>query len=223
MATATVVNETDRIDLPAWIVDLASFRRWVQSEDCPESARIDYIKGRVWIDMSREQIFSHLRIKSALNYTIEGIARKDGSGLYIPDGLRVTNSATNLSAVPDGTYVANATIAARRVRFVEGREDGYTELQGVPDLVIEVVSNSSEDKDSDWLMTAYYDAEISEYWVVDARKDPLKFDVFRRTAKEFVSTRKQGGWVKSAVLGKSFRFVPHTTPQGHPDYTLSAR
>src|SRR5207248_287990 len=119
---------TDRIDLPAWVVDLPSFRRWVQSEDCPETARIDYIKGRVWIDMSREQIFSHLRIKSALNYTIEGIARKDASGLYIPDGLRVTNSATHLSAVPDGTYVTNASIAARRVRFVEGREDGYTEL-----------------------------------------------------------------------------------------------
>jgi Uma2 family endonuclease len=154
---------------------------------------------------------------------LEGPANGKAPGLYFPDGLRLMNAEANLSAVPDGTYVSNRSLKAGRVQFVEGREGGFTELEGSPDVVIEVVSNRSEDKDTEWLMSAYWDAGVREYWLIDARSQPLKFDIHRHSAKGFVPARKESGWLKSAVFRKSFRLMQRLTPLGHPDYTLAVR
>ena len=62
-----------------------------------------------------------------------------------------------------------------------------------------------------------------EYWLVDGRKEPLSFEILRYTAKGYVSTRKQQGWLKSAVFGKSFRLIQGTDPFGDPQYTLEVR
>jgi Uma2 family endonuclease len=90
-------------------------------------------------------------------------------------------------------------------------------------LVIEIVSPSSEDKDTEWLQKYYWEAGIAEYWLVDARTPPLTFDFFRHTARGYIATRKTGGWIKSAVLGKSFRLTEEINGLGHPDYTLEMR
>src|SRR5436305_88682 len=63
-AMAAVVLQGADIHVPAWVVDLDSFHRWVDSDDVPEHIRIDYLKGEVWIDVSEQQIFSHLRVKA---------------------------------------------------------------------------------------------------------------------------------------------------------------
>ena len=52
----TVVNETGQVDVPPWVSDLDAFRRWTNLEDFPDDGRICYLKGNVWVDMSREQI-----------------------------------------------------------------------------------------------------------------------------------------------------------------------
>src|SRR5690349_1237863 len=44
---------TDHVDIPLWVIDLDSFRRWMDSDDFPEEGRINYIKGEVWVDMSK--------------------------------------------------------------------------------------------------------------------------------------------------------------------------
>lgn len=64
---------------------------------------------------------------------------------------------------------------------------------------------------------------IPEYWLVDARHEPLQFDILRRRRDRYVATRKQSGWLRSAVLGKSFRLSSRPDELGHPDYTLSVR
>ncbi|HZU36585.1 MAG TPA: hypothetical protein VFA18_11780 [Gemmataceae bacterium] len=57
---------------------------------------------------------------------------------------------------------------------------------------------------------------------MDARQVPLKFDILRHTAKGYVATRKQDGWMKSAVFGKAFRLTQQVNQLGHPEYTLEA-
>jgi hypothetical protein len=39
----TFVIESDRVSVPEWVTDLASFRRWAESEDYPETGRICYL------------------------------------------------------------------------------------------------------------------------------------------------------------------------------------
>ena len=136
------------------------------------------------------------------------------------------NLPAELSGVPDGTYVSFDTLRAGRARYVEGKgkdAGGYTQLEGIPDLVIEVVSPSSVDKDTEWLQKAYWEAGIPEYWLIDARRPPLTFDLYRHARRGYITARKSGGWVKSAVLGKSFRLAVEVNGLGHPEYTLEVR
>src|SRR5439155_21384 len=105
----------------------------------------------------------------------------------------------------------------------EGKDGGFVELQGSPDMVLEILSKSSEQKDKVILKQAYHEAGVREYWLVDARKEPIAFDVFRRTSKGFVRTAKQDGWLKSTVFGRSFRLSVRAGLQGHPDYSLEVK
>jgi Uma2 family endonuclease len=96
-------------------------------------------------------------------------------------------------------------------------------VEGSPDMVLEVVSPGSVKKDTDILKRGYWEAGVREYWLVDARSDPLSFEILRHSAKGYVATRKRDGWLKSAVFGKSFRLSNRTTALGHPEYTLEVR
>src|SRR5262249_562538 len=133
------------------------------------------------------------------------------------------HTAAELSAVPDGAFLSFESIRTGRVTLVEGREGGYTAAEGSPDLVFEVVSDSSEDKDMEWQMRAYWEAGIREYWLIDARQEPLRFDIYKHGPKGFTAARKSGGWVKSAVLGKAFRLETTRNALGQPDYVLHVR
>ena len=220
----TVINESNRVvSIPTWVVDLESFRRWADADDFPEHGRICYLKGEVWIDMSKEQIFTHLEVKREFFYVLTGLVKAGDLGLFLPDGLLLSNAKADISVKPDATFVSTASIQAKQVQLVEGWDGGFVEMEGSPDMVLEVVSASSVHKDTVVLRRAYWEAGIREYWLVDARQEPIRFDIFRRTAKGYTATRKQDGWLKSAVFGKSFRLSNRTTALGHPEYTLHVR
>ena len=61
---ATIVAETCQFSLPGWVTDIDAFRRWVDAPDFPEEGNIWWLRGEVWADMSREQIFTHLAVKN---------------------------------------------------------------------------------------------------------------------------------------------------------------
>jgi Uma2 family endonuclease len=109
------------------------------------------------------------------------------------------------------------------VRLIEGRDEGFVELEGSPDMVLEVISRSSVRKDTEVLRKSYWEAGVREYWLADARPEPLQFDVLRHTPKGYRAAAKKEGWVKSTVFGKSFRLTRRLNALGHPEYTLEAR
>ncbi|MBC8869246.1 MAG: hypothetical protein H8E44_07500 [Planctomycetes bacterium] len=83
--------------------------------------------------------------------------------------------------------------------------------------------STSVEKDTLVLRGLYWQADIPEYWLVDARGDRLQFDILRRHPDGYVPTRKQRGWLESAVFGKSFRLSSRPDELGHPEYTLSVQ
>ncbi|HJZ90244.1 MAG TPA: hypothetical protein VKE40_05185, partial [Gemmataceae bacterium] len=78
-------------------------------------------------------------------------------------------------------------------------------------------------KDTEFLFDAYWQAGVTEYWLVDARQDPIQFDIFRHTVKEYKRAPKKHAWVTSRVFGKSFRLSVTKKDTGHPEYTLDMR
>jgi Uma2 family endonuclease len=106
---------------------------------------------------------------------------------------------------------------------VEGKHEGFVEMEGTPDMVLEVVSESSVGKDYKELRELYWRAGIPEYWLVDARGERLTFEILRHSSKSYAAVRKQEDWQKSAVFGKSFRLTRRADEQGNPEYELAIR
>jgi Uma2 family endonuclease len=218
-----VVLQEQDVRIPEWVVDLDSFSRWVDSDEFPEEGRICYLRGEVWVDMSWQQVFSHVKVKTVFTIVVGGLVQAEGLGEYFGDGLRIRHPQADLSVVPDGSFFSTKSLRSGRARLIEGATEGYIEVEGSADMVLEIISDSSVRKDTVRLRELYWDAGIREYWLVDARHDPLTFEILRHTAKGYVATRKQAGWLKSAVFGKSFRLVQEVNPLGHPVYTLDVR
>jgi Uma2 family endonuclease len=219
----TIVLYDESVDIPDGIGDLIGFRRWVHSDDFPETGRICFLDGRVWVDMSKEQVFTHNQLKQEFNLVVGGLVKAERRGRFFPDGIFLTNDRAQLACQPDGTFVSHQTLKLGRVHLVEGEKKGYLELEGTPDMVLEIVSASSVEKDKETLLDLYWRAGIPEYWLVDARDDRLEFDIFRHAARGYVATRKHGGWLKSGVFGKSFRLSRYLDDIGNPEFSLSVR
>jgi Uma2 family endonuclease len=220
---STIVLYDDAVNIPDGIGNLPAFRRWLHSGEFPEAGRISFLNGQVWVDMSKEQIFTHNQVKQEFNLVIGGLVKAERLGRYFPDGLFLTNDDADLAAQPDGTFVAYKTLKSKRVHLVEGEKEGYLELVGSPDMVLEVVSASSVDKDTATLRELYWRAGIAEYWLVDARHDRISFSILRHKSGGYAATRPQSGWVKSNVFQRSFRLNCQQDEAGNPEYSLSVR
>lgn len=215
---------TGTFEVPESFPDHSAYLRWLAVTDVPEEVRVGYINGQVWAEAMAERALVHNRIKMAIGETIGPIVRREDLGLYFGDGMLFTSTVAKFSTYPDGMFVSNESIESRRVTLAGAKPDEEdTRLVGSPDLVVEVVSDSSEDKDTEWLMAGYWNAGVGEYWLVDARKEPLRFTILRRGRKEFVAVRKAGGWLDSPTLGRGFRFVAGKVVFGRPVYALEVR
>ena len=152
------------------------------------------------------------------------MAEDEDLGQYFSDGVLLSHRAARLTTVPDGVFVSYDALRTGRVRRVEGATEGYVELDGTPDMVLEVVSESSVHKDTVELRRKYWRAGIPEYWLGDVRGESLQFDLLRRGARGYVRTRPQkDGWLKSQVFGRSFRLTRATDPVGDPQFRLDVR
>ena len=219
----TVITEDLRIDIPDWVTNLSAFRRWVDEPEFPEKGNIWWLRGKVWADMSKEQIYSHNLVRTEITSVLHFLVKESDAGLLLSDGLLLSNAETGFSGKPDATFVSYEAFEEGRAIRIEGKSDGFVEIEGSADMVLEVVSDSSEDKDLDLLREDYFLAGVREYWIVDARPKQPTFVIFRRNAKAFVKVSKLGGWLKSAVFGHSFRLVRTTDRRGDPKFVLEVK
>ena len=83
---------------------------------------------------------------------------------------------------------------AGRVRLVpkaSSETADYIEIEGPPDLIVEIVSDSSVCKDTKRLPAAYFAAGVPEFWLVDARRRSWCF-AFIGAAKGHLCARRAG-------------------------------
>jgi Uma2 family endonuclease len=193
------------IEVPFWVVDLKSYRRWIQSGVLPEKLKDHFIDGRVVIDITNESV-SHNQIRMAVSDTLGGLIGPNDADVFVMRGLTLVNEAAELACIPDALFISAESLASERVKFEEIRSKVFaTDVVGTPDLVIEIVSPSSEEKDTDRLFNNYFLAGIREYWLMDGRGAEPVFNIYKRGAKGFTGVRAVSGWIKSTVLGKSFK------------------
>src|SRR5260370_30181718 len=113
--------------------------------------------------------------------------------------MRLSNVEVDLSSEPDGMFVSRATLKEGRVQLIEGSVDSPVRVEGTPDMVLEVISESSIKKDTDVLRELYWKAGIPEYWLVDPSEDPATFEILKLRPHGDVGVRRPRRWGKSTV------------------------
>ena len=73
-------NESERVEIPSWVTDLASFRRWAHSDDFPESCPACFLEGEVWLDISKEQLFTHAGVKGEFVRVLGALEKTEKQG-----------------------------------------------------------------------------------------------------------------------------------------------
>jgi len=171
-----------------------------------------------------EQFFVHNQVKLAIALVLAPLVKSNRTGRYGTDGMPVTNPNIELSTVPDGFYYSFDAFRSGRIRERASARNGCTEFEGVPEMVLEVVSNSSETKDLVDLREWYWKGGIEEYWLVDARTEEVSIEILKKGEGGYISEKRAaGGWVRSNVFRKSFRLVRGDDEVGKPIYTLEVR
>src|SRR5262249_28637554 len=102
----TGIEEDRRVSLPRWVTDINALRRWLDDNNLPEEARVWWLKGEVWIDMSGEQVFTHVGVKTEITIVFGGLIKRERLGRYFTDGLLLSNFAADISGKPDGLFLA---------------------------------------------------------------------------------------------------------------------
>lgn len=218
------VHIARRVDIPDWVRDHESFRRWARSPEYPEKLRVAFYDGDLWVDLDMEQLYVHNQVKAQVAVTLIPLVEVADIGTFVTDGMLLTIAEIELTTIPDGYFVSYAALREGRVREVAGASNGCVELVGSPEMTLEVVSRSSEEKDLVVLRERYYEGGVLEYWLIDARTEDVGFELLKRGAKGFTPTRRQsGGWLKSEVFGRSFRLVRGSNQLGKPSYKLEVR
>jgi Uma2 family endonuclease len=219
----TVIADGVSLTIPEWVTNLAAFRRWTDDVDFPQTGNIWWLRGRVWADLSKEPTQAHARVKGELLQVLGKLDAETDLGELLQGGARLENADAGISGKPDALFISYETLKAGHAILVEREDGSHTLIEGSPDMVLEVVSDSSEQKDCFILRADYFQAGVKEYWLVDAREDPIQFDILRRNAKGFAVSRKQAGWTKSSVFGKSFKFEPTPGRRGNSNYRLEMK
>jgi Uma2 family endonuclease len=225
MASTRTIYDDVEIVVPDEARTHAGFRAWVKSDACPERARVTFFNGEILIDMSKEEIETHVKLKGEVGRMVATIGRDFDLGEYYPDGTFLSNEEAGLSNNPDGLFVLWETLEAKRVVLLprEGVQGQYLELVGIPDLVVEVLSKGSVSKDKRLLREAYHRAGIAEYWLIDGRGATIDFQLLRWRQAGYVAVPERDGWLRSRILRHDVRLERVRHRLGLWRYTLHAR
>ena len=221
--SASILIEGE-LEIPGDLYSLADFRRWALSSEFPELGRIDYVAGRVEIDMSPDNLYFHSAPKSEIGAVIRNRLKHTNLGQVFVDKTRVSVPHLDLSVEPDVVFISDDSILSGRVRLVPtagSRPGSYIEFEGAPDLIVEVVSDRSRVKDTKRLFAEYFAAGVSEYWLVDARRDELRFVIHTRGPEGFVPVEVDAsGYQASVMLGARYLLERRQRLSGQWEYDL---
>jgi len=215
MSTATAVLADDDLDdhylipaekaslcIPASASTLDGFLDWINSDRFPEKLHIAWHEGDILIDMSPEEINAHNRVKAGIYRTLDQFVEDNELGLFCLDGVTFVNKGAKVSSEPDAQLVLGKTLASNKAWVRYNKKGKPTAIEGSPDLLIEVVSESSVDKDTRRWRKAYHRAGVREYWIIDAQGPAIEIEILKWSKRAYVQVAVKEGCWESPVLGR---------------------
>lgn len=218
--SAAAADELEEVAIPANLDSLESFRRWANSDAYPETGRYSWLQGQLLVDVAMEELFRHSQLKLAVQFALEEWNRAQRRGYVFPDGARLTHPGVDLSVEPDAVFTSYESVRQGRVQLIMGEAGDLVELEGSPELVVEIVSRSSVKKDKKTLRKLYWQAGVGEYWLIDARREPVSFEILRSGSRGYLAAPRRDGCPVSRVLDGPVKLTSEVDPLGHPQWRV---
>ncbi len=176
--------------------------------------------------MSPQDIYRHGMVNGEIFQVLYHRVKQTGLGRILQGQTLLSCPDADLSAEPDIIFVSFESMRSGRTRRVAKANDESrsVEFEGSADLVIETVSDSSVRKDTVLLPVSYYRANVTEFWLVDARGEELLFQINHRgpIAYEPVPVDAEG-YQYSDVLECSYRLERYRDQDGDWAYDLKEK
>lgn len=153
---------------------------------CDEDIRAEFVNGEV-IVFSPTSI-RHGDISVFIVTLIRMFVDKNNLGKVWSDNIQV-RLRPGLRRVPDLIFVAQES----KVNIKE------TEIDGAPDLVVEIVSPDSVDRDWRDKYYEYQRAKVKEYWIIDPNTNRFEIYCLNEEGK-YVAQHREKGMLKSKIL-----------------------
>lgn len=217
----------DEFRIPADANAFEGFERWLQSDDFPETGRIDFLAGNVEVDLSSEDLFTHNGVKVAVGSTLASLVIPEDRGDVFLGGARFVSHTAGISVEPDVQVILSESLISGRARLIPFPRlgpDRFLGFAGASDLIVEIVSDESAGKDTKRLPPLYARAGVPELWTVDACGEELLFRIETLLEGKYVSVEPDAeGWLPSPRLGGSFRLTRRRADPFPWRYTLEHR
>lgn len=234
MASNPAVIFEESLFIPAGVSVLDRFRSWTRAESFPEHGRIDFVAGTVEVDLSPEDLYTHGVVKTAITARLYPLIVDSERGNLFTDSTRIVSPAAGLSVEPDIVVVLWDSLRQGRIRevpAVKAQEGRFVELEGAPDLLVEIVSDSSVRKDNERLPRLYAAAGVPELWLADCRGAELSFEIHVLGRIEDPDSEHfyqplptdPDGWRRSPLLSRDVRLVRRKNPLARWVYDLETR
>lgn len=207
--TVMFARERSTLVVPYGVSDLDDFVDWTHAPEFPADANVLYFDGNILLDDSMERAL-HSAIKSAISASIRVWSEQHVPGIVYIDSMRFMHRDADLSSEPDVIFVSEASLNNNEVILADG--DASLEVQGSPDIVVEIISASSNNKDTDILRRKYFQAGVKEYWLADSRGVPI-LTILKRSDSGFIEVKAQAGWISSQSLLAKCKLVSEPGPQ----------
>lgn len=154
-----------------------------------DGKRYEILEGELFVSPS--PITKHQIVSGNLYGILHQHVRKHKLGRVFSAPMDVVLSRTNV-VQPDLFFVSNA----RKKIITE------TNIQGAPDLVVEILSETSEEQDRVAKKQIYARHGVKEYWLIDPDRETL--EVYKLDAKtrafEHIATYQSDEAFQSALL-----------------------
>ncbi len=153
----------------------------------PEDSRYELIEGDLFMVPSPIEL--HQRISKRLEYELITFVEGNGLGEIYHAPFDVVLSIHNV-VQPDIVFVAKE----RRGIITEKN------IQGAPDLVIEILSPGTSDRDLTVKRTLYGKYGVKEYWIVDPVAESIEICRLTQSGMETVQVCPNGSTLASPLL-----------------------
>src|SRR5262249_38904237 len=84
------------LHIPASAATLTGFRAWAKSDELPEKLRVAFIQGEIYLEMSNEELETHVVVKDELIRVLKTLNRELKLGRFYGDGVLVTNEVADV-------------------------------------------------------------------------------------------------------------------------------